>query len=239
MSHKQISPLPRGRRKYVAVLSLWFTMVTTLTFVPLTATSARASDAVTLSVDTEVSYTYFGNDGTASNRDNALFRARLKAADQAADTFARRRLIQFADRDKEELVLLVADQLTGKVRENCRRSNGDQTACKIRLNAVIRLSDFIDAETASLQLRRQEVNANYREKMEPTVASPIKPGHLLAKAFNLIDCGERRQAIIYIDILIRRYPMWRELYEVKSMAMHTQNRPAVLTATSHEANGIE
>ena len=236
MSKTILLPLST-RRKDIEALMVRIIMATNLLIGVLAVSTAGADDAVTLSVDTEASYTPSAVGTILSNRDLALFRSRRQAADKAADQFVRRRLIQFADRDKEELVLLVADQLVGKVRENCCRPDEEQVTCMVRLHAVVRLSDFIDAQLASLQLTEDEAHADYREEMEPGAATPLKPGHLLARAYRLIDREEPRIAIIYLDNLIRRYPMWRELYEVKSMALRMQNNPVEVTAALRKAYG--
>jgi len=67
------------------------------------------------------------------------------------------------------------------------------------------------------------------------MSRPLKPGHLLAKAYHLIDHQKTRQAIIYLDNLTRRYPAWRELYEIKAMALQMQNRPAEAAAVLRKA----
>jgi hypothetical protein len=234
MSKKKTLPLS-GMSKDIAVLALGVMMAVTLWAGVLAPPSARADDVVTLSVATEAAYTPSEVDAILPNRDLALFRARRKAAEQAADQFVLRRLIQFADRDRDELVLLVADQLAGEVRENCCRPNGDHVTCTVRLHAVVRLSDFIDAQLTSLQLTRDEAHAGYREEMAPPVPRTLKPGHLLAKAYHLIDRQQTRLAIIYLDNLTRRYPTWRELYEVKAMALQMQNRPAEAAAVLRKA----
>lgn len=238
MSEKKMSPLS-GMSKDVTVLALGVMMAVRLLTGVLAPPSARADDVVTLSVDTEAAYAPSAVDANLPNRDLALFRARRQAAEQAADQFVLRRLIQFADRDKDELVLIVADQLAGEVRENCCRPNGDRLTCTVRLHTVVRLSDFIDAQLTSLQLTRDEVHAGYREEMAPPVPTPLKPGHLLAKAYHLIDRQQTRLAIIYLDNLTRQYPTWRELSEVKAMALHMQNRPAAAVLRKEREVGKE
>ncbi len=224
--------------KDVAVLALVTMMAVTLLTGLLAAPSASADDAVTLSVDTEAPYTPSAADAILPNRELALFRARRQAAEQAAEQFVQRRLIQFADRNRDELVLLVADQLAGEVRENCCRPNGDRVNCTLRLHAVVRLSDFIDAQLTSLQLTRNEAHAGYREEMAPPMPTALKPGHLLATAHHLMDRRQTRQAIIYLDNLTRRYPMWREPYEVKAIALRMQNRPAEAAAVLRKACAV-
>ena len=234
MNQKRISPLS-GMRKNAAVLALGVMLAAGLLTGVLAPPPASADDAVTLSVDTEAAYTPSTADAILSNRDLALFRARRRAAERAADQFVQRRLIQFVDRDKDELVLLVSDQLEGEVQENCCRPAGDDATCTLRLHTVVRLSDFIDAQLTSLQLTREEDHAGYREEMEPPVPTPLKPGHLLAKAYRLIDRQQPRLAVIYLDNLTFRFPTWREPYEVKAMALHMQNRSAEAAAVLRKA----
>lgn len=175
MSKTMLLPLST-RRKDIAALMVRIITATDLSIGALAVSTAGADAAVTLSVDTETSYTPSAVDTILSNCDLALFRSRRQAADQVADQFVRRRLIQFADRGRDELMLLIADQLVGKVHENCRRPDDDQVACKVRLHAVVRLSDFIDAQLTSLQLTEDEVHADFREEMEPGVATPPEAG---------------------------------------------------------------
>jgi hypothetical protein len=227
--------------KWIAAMLIWFIATPHLAAGAATETRIQALDAVSLSIDTEATYTYTpsADDDTSFEHRLALFRSRREAAALAADYFAKRRLIQFADRNKTMLVLLVADELTEKGRERCRRTNEDQITCTIRLHSVVRLSDFIDAQLASLRLAREEFHADFREKMEPAVSTLQKPGHLLAKALQLIDQGETRMAILYVDNLTHLYPKWRELHDVKSMAVHLQNRRATSTATPRHENKNE
>jgi hypothetical protein len=217
------------------VLLIWLMVTPHLVAAAAPEPRIQARDKVTLSIETEAAYTPSAADDTSCDHDLALFRTRREAAAQAADYFAKHRLIQFTDRNKTVLVLLVADELTGKESERCRRTNEGQTTCTIRLHTVVRLSDFIDAQLASQELAREELRADFREKMEPAVSTPLKPGHLLARALQLIDQGEPRMAILYLDKLTRHYPKWGELQDLKSMAMRLQNHGAAPAATSRHA----
>lgn len=190
------------------------------------APAAAADDAVTLGFETRASYSLGSGDSRPAARKMALFRAGRKAVYLAADHFERRRLIQFVDKDRKELVHLVADALTPKVLEDqCRKANG-KTVCAVRVHTVVRLSDFIDARLASLRLGAVEDAAGYREEMEPSVPVPVRPGRALAKAYRLIDKKELRMAIIYLDRLSDQYPDWWEIYDIKALAFRLQDQPA-------------
>jgi hypothetical protein len=186
----------------------------------------ETDDAVTLGFETRASYTLGPGVSRPEVRKLALFRAGRKAAYSAADRFERRRLIQFVDKDRKELVHLVADALTPELLEDrCRKAN-DRTVCTVRVHTVVRLSDFIDARLASLRIGSVEDAAGYRAEMEPSVPVPIKPGQALAKAYRLIDKKELRMAIIYLDRLSDHYPGWWEIYDIKALAFRRQDQPA-------------
>lgn len=192
----------------------------------LAVKTVDADDAVTHSLKTEASYTLGPGDSKPLARTLAMFRARRKAAGQAADLFARRRLIQFVDRDKNELVHLVADSLDSEVLQDQCKAKGDIVTCTARARTVVRLSDFIDAQLASLRLGASEDESGYRDEMEPQVPVPLRPGQAIAKVYRLIDKKELRMAIIYLDRLALQYPNWWEIYDLKALALGLQHRPA-------------
>lgn len=201
----------------------------------LAVRAAEADDAVTLSFETEGAYTLGPGDSKDAARRLALSRAKRKAAEQAADQFARRRLIQFEDRDKNELVHLVAEQLKPDRLQEQFRPRGRTTVCSVRVHTVVRLSDFIDAQLASLRLGAYEDGSDYHHEMEPEIPSPLKPEQALAKASRLIGKHEPRMAIIYLDRLADHYPNWWEIYELKARALGLQNRPAKMLEALRKA----
>ncbi len=216
----------RGSRSGFAALTA-SSVITVIGLMAIFAVeTADADDAVTLSFETGASYTLGPGDSKPSARALAVFRARRKAARQAADQFARRGLIQFVDRDKNELVHLVTDSLNSDLLQDQCLTKGDRVTCTVRARTVVRLSDFIDAELASLRLGASEDEAGYRDEMEPQVPVPLRPGQAIAKVYRLIDKQELRMAIIYLDRLALQYPNWHEIYDLKAMALGFQNRPA-------------
>jgi hypothetical protein len=195
----------------------------------------EAADAVTLDFETQASYTLGPRVSRPEARKLALFRAGRKAAYSAADRFERQRLIQFVDKDRKELVHLVADALTPELLEDrCRKTN-DRSVCTIRVHTVVRLSDFIDARLASLRIGSVEDEAGYRAEMEPSIPVPIKPGQALAKAYRLIDKKELRMAIIYLDRLSDQSPGWWEIYDIKALAFRLQDQPASMLEALRKA----
>jgi hypothetical protein len=204
---------------------VFFLLATVLMGAPA-AGNAESDDAVTHSFVTQDFYRSAPGDSGPSARSLALFRAVRKAVYLAADRFERQRLIQFVDKDRKELVHLVADALTPELlADQCRQEDGG-TVCTVRVRVVVRLSDFIDAQLASLRLGAQEDEAGYRDEMEPSVPEPLRPGQALAKAHRLIDKRELRMAIIYLDRLADRYPDWWEIYDTKAIALRLQDQPA-------------
>ena len=213
-----------GSRRGIAALTAGALMVAAIWMGVIGVRAAGADDAVTLGYETEASYIMGAGDTEALAHKLALFRAKRKAVYLAADEFARRRLIQFLDRDKNELVHLAADRLQAEPSQKQCRAEGQSTVCTVRVHAQVRLSDFIDAQLTSLQLNAEEGEEGYRDEMEPQVPAPLPPGQALAKAYRMIDKKELRMAIIYLDRLLDHYPNWWELYEVKATTLGLQNR---------------
>jgi hypothetical protein len=202
-------------------------VLVTLAFMGAPAAGAsEKDDAVTLGFETRASYTLVPGDSRPAARSQAIFRARRKAAFLAADRFEQQRLIQFVDKDRKEIVHLVADALTSELLEDQCRKAEERTVCTVRVRTVVRLSDFVDARLTSLRLGSVEDEAGYRDEMEPSVPEPVRPGQALAKAYRLIDKKELRMAIIYLDRLAEHYPNWWEIYDIKAMALRLQDQPA-------------
>jgi hypothetical protein len=226
MKTRSVKSAPPGpRRGITAPMVVLLLAAAVLMGVPAAA-AAEADDAVTLSFETRSDYASEPQGSSPSARNQALFRAVRKAVYLAADRFERRRLIQFVDKDRKELVHLVADALTPEVLEDqCRKADGG-TVCTVRIRTVVRLADFIDAQLVSLKLGAKEDEAGYRDEMEPSVPEPLRPGRALAKAHRLIDKKELRMAIIYLDRLADHYPDWWEIYDIKALALRLQDQPA-------------
>lgn len=189
------------------------------------ALRVSADDAVTLTIETEGSYTLVAGDPIQLARELPKFYAIRKAVVKAADHFVQQGLIQFVDRDKNELVNLVADSLSTELVEDRRIENGDTVTCRVRARTVVMLSDFIEAQLVSLRLSVEEDKADYRHEMEPRVQVPLRPGLALAKIYRLLRKKELRMAIIYLDRLADAYPNWWEIYDLKAVAFRLSNQP--------------
>lgn len=189
------------------------------------ALSAEADDAVTMTMETEGSYTLVAGDSIQLVHELPAFYAIRKAAEKAADHFEQQGLIQFVDRDKNELVNLVADSLSAELVEDQCVENGDTVTCRVRARTVVMLSDFIEAQLVSLRLGVQEDKEDYRHEMEPQVRVPLRPGLALAKVYRLLKKQELRMAIIYLDRLADAYPNWWEIYDLKAKAFGLSNQP--------------
>lgn len=224
-----------GRRSGLIPQMVVRMVVTCVLMGALAAGAATADDAVTLGFETQASYTLGPGNSKPEAFRLALFRSGRKAVNLAADDFERRRLIQFVDKDKKELVHLVADALTPEVLEDHCRKAGDATVCTLRTHTLVRLSDFINAQLASLQLGSEEDAASYRDEMEPSVPVSLRPGQALAKAYRLIDKQELRMAIIYLDRLADRFPGWWEIYDIKALALRLQDQPVKMREALRKA----
>jgi hypothetical protein len=189
------------------------------------AMSVSADDAVTLTIETEGSYTLVAGDSIQLARELAVFYAVRKAAEKAADQFMQQGLIQFVDRDKNELVNLVADSLGTELVEDQYIEKGDTVTYRVQTRTVVMLSDFIEAQLVSLRLGAQEDKEDYRHEMEPQVQVPLRPGLALARAYRLLRKQELRMAIIYLDRLADAYPNWWEIYDLKAIAFRLSNQP--------------
>ncbi len=216
MTSKELPPI--DRRCLRALLAVGI-------FVVASAAGAAAADnPVWMDVETQAFYTLGPGDSQSIGRRLALFRAKRQAAELAADRFVQQNLIQFVDRDQNELACLVADRLTVDLLEDGCRPDGPAVTCTVRIGTRVTLSDFIDAQLASLRLGVQDT-ADYRAEMEPEVEKArFSPGQALAKAYWLIDRKEWRRAVIYLDRITRQYPNWPEAYEVKAVALKHENQ---------------
>jgi hypothetical protein len=199
-------------------------LATILFFGPSAAGADSSDDSVSINVETEGSYTLGPGDSRPLAHKFAVFRAQRNAAEQVADRFSQQRLIQFVDRDKKELIALVADVLRSKQLWEHWQTKGATTVYTIRLSATVNLSDFIDAQLTSIRLAHQVDSQGYRDEMEPLLPESLKPGQALAKAYWLLHEHELRRAIIYLDRLTCQYPNWMEAYEIKAAALGFQNQ---------------
>lgn len=209
--------LPAARKSYVIIGMI-------LLMGACAALRVSADDAVTLTIASEGSYSLDAENSKQYAREMAKFYAVREATEKAADQFENRGLIQFVDRDKNELINLVADSLRTALLEDRCIENGDVVTCRVQARTVVTLSDFIQAQLASLRLSAQEKRENYRHEMEPQVPSHLKPGLALAKAYRLIGKHELRMAIIYLDRLADVYPSWWEIYHLKAIAFRNNNQ---------------
>jgi tetratricopeptide (TPR) repeat protein len=188
------------------------------------AISVNADDAVTLTIETEGSYTLVAGDSIQLAREFAVFYAIRKAAAKAADQFTQQGLIQFVDRDKNELVNLLADSLSSELIEDQCLEDSDSVTWSVRARTVVMLSDFIEAQLVSLQLGAQEDKEDYQHEMEPQIQVPVRPGLALSKVYRLLRKQELRMAIIYLDRLADSYPYWWEIYDLKAIAFRLSNQ---------------
>jgi tetratricopeptide (TPR) repeat protein len=189
------------------------------------ALSVNADDAVTLTIETKGSYTLVAGDSIQLAQELPKFYAIREAAEKAADKFVQHGLIQFVDRDKNELVNLLADSLGAELLEDQCTEDGNSVTCSVRARTVVMLSDFIEAQLVSLRLGAQEDKEDYLHEMEPQVQTPLRPGLALAKAYRLLRKQELRMAIIYLDRLADAYPNWWEIFELKAIAFRLSNQP--------------
>jgi hypothetical protein len=173
------------RKNSFARMTAGTVLVVGLFIVTAAAKASAADDITRFGIVTQASYTLAPGDTKPLARKLALFRAKRKAANQAADRFTERGVIQFVDRDKNELVSLVADRLDAEILQYRCETDGPAVTCNVRVHPVAKLSDFINAQLASLRLGAQE-EADFREEMEPEVVAPFRPGQALAKAYRLI-----------------------------------------------------
>lgn len=192
------------------------------------AGSTTRDTAVRINCQTSGAYTLGKGDSKSLARSIASFRALVKAASQAADQFEAKQWIQFKDRDKQELIYLVADQLAPTLLQNQWQNTKGKTFYTARIKTTVGLSDFIRAQLQSLELSAAEGNEAYREEMEPDVPPLDHPGQALARARRLIEKNELRMAIIYLDRLQQNYPNGYEIYETKAAVMRLENHPEMM-----------
>lgn len=216
-------------------LTAWTLMTLFCLANPLAAGNAWSDDAVTLEIQSKAAYTLGPGDSKKLAHRLALFRAKVKAAWRAADRFEKRKLIQFVDRDKSELVDLVADRLRAEGVQDRYQIEGRTTTCSVETRTTVQLSDFIEAQLTSLRMGRQEDEDSYQHEMAPPVPSPLNPGRALAKVYRLMDKHELRMAIIYLNRLAEGYPNWGEIYELKAAAFRQQHQPVKMLVALRKA----
>ena len=213
---QQPAPVSRPLR------TLWISLLAAALATILPAVVPAGADCTSLTLTTEGVYAPGQGDSAPLTRLLALYRAKVAAAEQAADRFADRRIIQFATHDRNELVNLVADNLKPEVLVDRWETTDKKKSYKVRLRVEVKLSDFIDAQLENLKLSSRESRDNYMQEMEPYLPEPLMPGHALAKAHRLIRARELRMAVIYLDRVIARYPNWQEAAELKTLALQRQ-----------------
>jgi hypothetical protein len=169
-------------------------------------------------------YTMGPGDTAALAECLALFVAKRKAIEAAAEYFARRKLIEPFDRASHEIYALAADNLSADSQQLEWLKNTSPPRIVVRIRLRVRLSDLIEAEIEDRKLSQAAVNESLRREMEPSVSETLRPGHDIAEGYRWIRLGAPRAAIIYLDRLIEKYPHWSEVYRVKALAYQIERQ---------------
>ena len=80
------------------------------------------------------------------------------------------------------------------------------------------MADFVKAEMNDAMLEKKERAFSLQEEMEPVLSAALEPGRELSRAHRYIRNQHWRKAIIYIDLLEKRYPCWSDLLFAKGLA---------------------
>jgi tetratricopeptide (TPR) repeat protein len=156
-------------------------------------------------------------------RQVALFEARIKAVTLGAKSLSERGFAGIFESKRMEILCLAAGKIETKVLyEKWVPSKGrlDHT---VRIQAVIRDSDFVQAENENRLLEKEDQAESFSERMEPQMLREYDPGLEIAKAYRLLRRRQYRVAVIYLDRLELKYPNWADLPMVKAIgyqAMH-------------------
>ena len=165
---------------------------------------------------TECSYHLCPGDTPEIARALALYGAKYQATLWLARQLAGRGLLKdYTDRQKE-ILCLVADELKYDLVGESFSQNG--RIYSVDIESRVSLADFVRAEMNDAVLEKNEMDFSWQEEMEPVLSPALEPGRELSRAHRYIRNQHWRKAIIYIDLLEKKYPCWSDLFFAKGLA---------------------
>ena len=205
-------------------------------FFGIPGVSSIASTGLNLfEMEAEGSYTSRGGDTKVLAQTLAVFAAKRSAVQAAARYFSQKELIEIFGRKRPEVINMTADNLTSITLQENWSMTESQPTCSVRINLVIKPSDFIEAQIENLGLEKKVSEQSYREEMEPVISNELLPGHDIAEAYRLIRVQSLRTAVIYLDRLQQKYPNWPDIFEIKALAFYLQHEPKKMEAALQKA----
>ena len=149
----------------------------------------------------------------------ALFGAKQKAVVLSAKYLTHKGLLEHYGKKQSEIFCLATDEISVSVIDE--KFHEKTNAYYMKIKALVRNTDFIQAEIKNLELEKKELKFSYSEEMEQHVSESIEPGQELSRAYRYIRRGKWRVAIIYLNHLGKKYPNWGEVYLAKAMGFYS------------------
>jgi hypothetical protein len=170
---------------------------------------------------TQFSYRLCPEDTPEIARTLALYGAKYKAALWLAKQLAGQGLLkEYGDRHRE-MFCLVADELQYDLIDDSFSQNGG--IYSVNIESRVSLADFVRAEMNDAALEKKELAFSLQEELEPVLSAALEPGRELSRAHRYIRNQHWRKAIIYIDLLEKKYPCWSDLLFAKGLAFEGEH----------------
>ena len=167
----------------------------------------------------DFTYNLRKGDSKELSKDLALFGAKQKAVVLSAKYLIHKGLLEHYGKKQSEIFCLATDEIGVSVIDE--KFHEKRNAYYVKIKAVVRSTDFIQAEIKNLALERKELEFSYSEEMEQHVSESIEPGQELSRAYRYIRRGKWRIAIIYLNHLEKKYPNWGEVYLAKAIGFYS------------------
>ncbi len=206
-------------------------MVISISAVP--AFSEENKDVDTVEAVSDFTYAIGPEDSREKYRALGLFGAKSKAVVSAATYLMHKGLLEEYGRKQAEIFCLTVNKVKTEIIEEKHPEN--ETLYYVKIKTSIKSTDFIKAEIKDRALEREETKFSYQEEMEQFLYKDIDPAEELSRAYRYVRKRQTRLAIIYLDHLQDKYPLWADVYYVKAIAffvMHDMERMKTALETS-------
>jgi hypothetical protein len=155
----------------------------------------------------------------------ALFQAKKRAIETAAKYLSSQNLIDIHESRKREIYSLAASLIPSQVLQKQWKREGNSRECLIRIRASVGISDMIKAEKEDRKLEKKDSQESFSEEMQPGVSHKIDPARDISKAYRLLRRKEWRVAVIYLDVLEKKYPHWGDVFMAKAIFYYAVREP--------------
>lgn len=163
----------------------------------------------------------------------AFFGARQEAVRTAAKYLTHKGLLEHYGSKESEIFCLVVNEIDAEIVEAQHHPQNQTYTVKVRTSITI--VDFIRAQIKDLEMEKQEAAFPYSMEMEQPIMAVVDPAVELSRAYRYIRKQQWRIAIIYLDHLEKKYPLWGELFLAKAIALYGMNDTAQMTTVLRKA----